>query len=99
MRFKIDLASLIFGSKFTVFALFYFVFDGNFQVQAPPPPRGGAYILRGDLTKGFLRYEFKRLIIGGAYFQNFMVCNMYLVYIYSSSVCKLMHHLVQYITC
>ena len=41
LRFKIDLASLIFGSKFTVFALFYFVFDGNFQVQAPP---GGGLI-------------------------------------------------------
>ena len=34
MRFKIDLASLIVGSKFTVFALFYVVFEGNFQVQA-----------------------------------------------------------------
>ena len=35
LRFKIDYASLIVGSKFTVFALFYFVFEGNFQVQAP----------------------------------------------------------------
>ena len=33
--FKIDWASLIVGRKFTVFALFYFVFEGNFQVQAP----------------------------------------------------------------
>ena len=37
LRFKIDWASLIVGSKFTIFALFYFVFEGNFQVQA----RGG----------------------------------------------------------
>ena len=37
LRFKIDWASLIVGSKFTVFAMFYFVFEGNFQVQA----RGG----------------------------------------------------------
>ena len=56
MRFKIDWASLIVGRKFTVFALFYFVFEGNFQV-----PRG-AYIWRGDLTEGFFRYEF-----GGTY--------------------------------
>ena len=56
--FKIDWASLIVGRKFTVFALFYFVFEGNFQVQAPR----GAYIWRGYLTEGFLRYEF-----GGAY--------------------------------
>ena len=30
LRFKIDWASLIVGSKFTVFALFYFAFEGNF---------------------------------------------------------------------
>ena len=35
LRFKIDWANLIVGRKFTVFALFYFVFEGNFQVQAP----------------------------------------------------------------
>ena len=40
MRFKIDWASLIVGRKFAVFASFYFVFEGNFQVQAP----GRAYI-------------------------------------------------------
>ena len=51
MRFKIDWASLIVGSKFTVFALFYVVFEGNFQVQAPGA--GKAYFLRGDLTEGF----------------------------------------------
>ena len=35
LRFKIDWASLIVGEKFTVFALFYFVFEGHFQVRAP----------------------------------------------------------------
>ena len=35
LRFKFDWASLIVGRKFTVFALFYFVFEGNFQVQVP----------------------------------------------------------------
>ena len=64
--FKID--CLIVGSKFTVFALFYFVFEGNFEVQAP----GGAYIWRGDLTEVFLHYRFGGLIFGGAYFRNFM---------------------------
>ena len=58
------------GRKFTIFALFYFVFEGNFQVQAPR----GAYIWRGNLTEGFLCYEFEGLIHGGAYFRNFMVC-------------------------
>ena len=65
MRFKIDWASLIVGRKFTVFALFYFVFEGNFQVQGPD--------WRSDLTEGFLRYEFGGLIHGGAYFRNFTV--------------------------
>ena len=65
--FQIDWASL--GRKFTVFALFLFVFEGNFQVQAP----WGAYIWRGDLTESFLRYEFGELINGGAYFRNFTV--------------------------
>ena len=49
MRFKIDWASLIVGSKFTVFALFYFVFEGNFPSTSPR----GAYIWRGDFTEGF----------------------------------------------
>ena len=63
MRFKIEWASLIFGSKFTVFALFYFVFEGNFPSTSPR----GAYIWRGDLTEGFLRYRFGGLIFRGAY--------------------------------
>ena len=60
MRLKIDSASLMVGRKFTVFALFYFVLEGNFQVQGPR----GAYIWRGDLTEGFLRYEFRGRIFG-----------------------------------
>ena len=63
MRFKIDLARLIAGSKFTVFSLFYFVFEGNF----PSTSARGAYIWRGDLTEGFLRYRFGGLTFGGAY--------------------------------
>ena len=65
LRFKIDWASLIVGRKFTLFALFYFVFEDNFQAQGPPR---GAYIWRGDLTEAFLRYEFGGgLIFGGAF--------------------------------
>ena len=68
LHFKIDWASFIVGGKFTVFALFYFVFEGNFQVEAP----GGLY-LGGRFNGGFLRYEFGGLIHGGAYFRNFKV--------------------------
>ena len=63
MRLKIDWASLIDGRKFTLFALFYFVFEGNFPIASP----WGVYIWRGDLTEGFLRYRFGRLIFEGAY--------------------------------
>ena len=38
LRFKIDWASLILGRKFTVFAFFYFVFEGKFPITSP---RGG----------------------------------------------------------
>ena len=69
MRFKIDWASLIVGSKFTIFALFYFVSEGNFPSSSP----WGAYIWRGDLTAGFLRYRIGGPIFGGAYFRNFTV--------------------------
>ena len=34
LRFKIDWASLIVRRKFTIFALFYLVYKGNFQVPA-----------------------------------------------------------------
>ena len=59
MRFKIEWASLIVASKFTVLALLFFLYlRAVFQVQAP----GGPYNWRGDLTEGFLRYR-----MGGAY--------------------------------
>ena len=80
MRFKIDWASLIVARKFTVFALFYFVFEGNLQVQDP----GGAYIRRGALTEGFLRYEFGGLIFGGAYTWRGLFSEFYGIFI----VCK-----------
>ena len=63
MRFKIDWVSLIVGSKFTIFALFYFVFEGSFPSTSPR----GAYIWRGDLPEGFWHYEFGGLIFGEAY--------------------------------
>ena len=56
------MGQLIVGRKFTVFALFYFVYEGNFQVKAP----AGAYIRRGDLMAGFLRYKSRGLIFRGA---------------------------------
>ena len=72
LRFKIDWASLIVGWKFTVFALFCCVFEGNFQVQAP---RGLIYI-KGRFNEGFFCVTSLRglylegLIHGGAYFGN-----------------------------
>ena len=48
LRFKINWASLIVGSKFTIFALFYFVFEGNFPSTSPwGLIFGGAYTWRG----------------------------------------------------
>ena len=63
LHLQINWATLIVGSKFTVFALFSFVFEGNFPSISP----------RGLITEGFLHYRFWGLIFGGAYFQNFVV--------------------------
>ena len=62
LRFKTDWASLIVGSEFTVFALFYFVFEGNFPSTSPRE----TYTWRGYLTERFLRYRFGGLVFGGA---------------------------------
>ena len=80
MRFKIDWASLIVGSKFTVFALFYFVFEGDVPSTSPR----GAYIWRGDLTEGLY---LEVLIHGGGYFRNFTVCE---VGVFSVNVSRLL---------
>ena len=64
LRFKIEWAW-----KFTVLALFYFVFEGTFRVEASRR----VYIWGGDLTEGFLGYEPGGLINGVAYFRNFTV--------------------------
>ena len=64
---KIDSASLIVRRKFTIFALFYFVPEGNFQVQA----RRGAYIWRGDLTEGFFVLPVWGVSIGRGLFSEF----------------------------
>ena len=57
LHFKIDWTSLKVGSKFIVFALFYFAFEGNFPSTSPwgrdnvtdgfSLPVWGAYIWRG----------------------------------------------------
>ena len=85
MRFKIDWASLIVGSKFTVFALFYFVFEGNFQVQAP-----GGLIFGGAISQkvfdvtGLGGLNLEGLIHGGAYFRNFTAIGITLFHCYSA---------------
>ena len=87
MRFKIDWASHIVGSKLTVFVLFYFVFEGNFPSTRPR----GDYIWRGDLTEGFLRYRFGGLIHGGAYFRNFTVVYLNMIFFETQSQLSLIH--------
>ena len=63
MRFKTDWVSLVAGSKFTVFALFYFVFEGTFASTSPR----GVYIWRGNLTEGFFALPVWGDIFVGAY--------------------------------
>ena len=75
MRFKIDWASLIilFGSKFTVSALYL---RPIFQVQAPARGRlifGGAISRRVFCVTGLGGLYLEGFIHGGAYFRNFTV--------------------------
>ena len=65
MHFKFDWASLIVGSKFIVFALCYFVFEGNF----PSTRTRGDYIWRVFCVTGFRGLYLKGLIHGGAHFR------------------------------
>ena len=75
LRFKIDWASPIVGSKFTVFALFYFVFEGNFPSTSPR----GLYLER-RFNEGFFCLYLEGLIHGGAYFWKFTVYGFYRIY-------------------
>ena len=67
MRFKIDWASLIVGRKFTVFALFCFVFEGNFQVQTHGGGGGGFYS-EGRFNGGFCVTSLGGLYLEGLIF-------------------------------
>ena len=62
LSFEIDWASLIVGNKFTVFALFYFVFEGNFP-STSPWGGGGAYIWRGHLGAYIWRGLFAKFYV------------------------------------
>ena len=57
---QIDWTSLIVRSKFTVFALFYFVFEGNFLSKSS---QGGLY-LEGRFNRGFFASPVGGLIFG-----------------------------------
>ena len=69
MRFKIIELALYLEVNLPFLLCFALYLRAIFRVQVP----GGAYIWRGDLTEGFLRYRFGGLIFGGTYFRNFTV--------------------------
>ena len=91
LRFKIDWTSLIVGRKFTVFALFYFVFEGNFQVQAP----GGLY-LEGRFNGRFFGLKDWGAYIWRGLSSEFYGSKMMQIYSgfrpYSSQLHRLPHH-------
>ena len=73
LHLKIDWASLILGNKFTVFALFNCVFEGNFPSTSPRE----AYVWRGDLTEGFFT-----LPAWGTYISRGLFSGFYGIFIY-----------------
>ena len=66
--FQNRLGWLVVGRKFTIFDLFYFVFEGKFQVQAPP---GGLYS-EGRFNGGTFALRF-----WGAYIWRGLVSEFY----------------------
>ena len=61
MRFKIDWPNCK-GKEICHFCFVFLCTRGQIPSTSPPPP--GTYIRRGDLTEGFLRYDFGGLIFG-----------------------------------
>ena len=56
--FQNRLGWLVVGRKFTIFVLFYFVFEGKFQIQAHPPPPGGGLYSEGRFNGGYFALRF-----------------------------------------
>ena len=75
LRRETDRASLMVGSKFTVFALFYFVFEGNFPSISI---FGGVIYQRVFCVTGLRGFYLEGLMHGGAYFRNFTVTGYFI---------------------
>ena len=69
----------------TIFALFYFLFEDNFQYKYT-----GAYILRDYLTEQSLYLE--GLKHEGAYFWNFTVCCQMCLHVCHVHYLSKVHH-------
>ena len=74
LHFKIDQASLIVRRQFTLFILFYLVFEGNFQVKAPEGGGGGGLYLnfKGCFNEGYIA-----LRVWGAYTRRGLFSEFY----------------------
>ena len=62
--------AIIYMLPYRPFLLCFILYLRALSKYKPP----AAYIRRGDLTEGFLRYDFEGLTFGGAYFRNFTLC-------------------------
>ena len=86
------LGSFIVERKFTLLALFYFVFEGNFQVQASRMGGRGLY-LEERFNRGFFALQVWGLVFGGAYFWNFMVVFIiYFVFVMMNLLFFMIYH-------
>ena len=87
MRFKIDRASVLVGSKFTVFALFYFVPEDNFPGTSP----GGGLYLEGRFNEGFFA-----LPVWGTYIWRGLFSELYGILISKATTAHAAHFLKHY---
>ena len=88
--FQNRLSWLVVGWKFTIFALFCFVFEVKFQVQAP---RGDYRVFCVTILGGLY---LEGLIHGGAYFRDFTV---YFQGLYGDTKLFHIYHMIFFFIC
>ena len=76
LHFKIDWANLVVGMKFNVFALFHFVFEGNFPSTSP---QGGLY-LEGQFKVGFFALRLWGAYIWRGLYMEGLILEFYGIY-------------------
>ena len=90
LQLQIDWASVIVGSKFTVFVLLYFVFEGSFP---------GTLYLEGQFNRGFFASPvWGANIWRGLFLEFYSICKSMSPRV-SENICNIYITFYMYVTC